>query len=473
MPHRVIKDTHVFPRINKDVERHNKRVREAIRKNLSKIVAQQDIITADKDKKIRVPIKQLKEWSLRYNSYKRTQVGHGDALKRITCPNCDGEGCTKCKGIGTLPIIYNSGKNNNLYSNNLIDEISSISSEINIEDHKKIMDEIEKRKGKSGKPRSLKNDKIGKVDKENSGGGIPVFGGNEDGIDEYETDISIAELENIMFETLHLPNLEDKGFRKILRDTFRFDEIRKNGPISSIDKKRSIKENIKRNAKEKGRAYFGDIDKADLRYRRWEVDEEEEACAVIFAIMDTSGSMTEYKKYIARSFYHWMKRFLETQYDAVEIVFIAHHTDAKEVSEEEFFHKVESGGTMMSSGWKLANKIMQERYSPSQWNIYAFHFSDGENFSYDNDELVSSIKESIKYPVNMVGYGEITDDIYKDQRFPSWMMPQSIKDLLNKEFVSEKKFLICEINEEGDIWRALKTFFSKDHEKVIRKLEED
>jgi hypothetical protein len=114
------------------------------------------------------------------------------------------------------------------------------------------------------------------------------------------------------------------------------------------------------------------------------------------AIMDVSGSMGEFEKYIARSFYFWMVRFLRTKYNNVQIVFVSHHTEAKEVTEEEFFHKGESGDTQVSSAYELALDIIKERYNPDDWNIYPFHFSDGDNLPWDNDrcmQLVNKLME--------------------------------------------------------------------------------
>ena len=115
-----------------------------------------------------------------------------------------------------------------------------------------------------------------------------------------------------------------------------------------------------------------------------EADIKKESNAVVMCIMDTSGSMDTMKKYLARSFFFLLYQFITTRYRNVEIVFIAHHTEASEVTEEEFFHKGESGGTFISSGYLKALEIIQERYHPSLWNIYAFHCSDGDNFDSDN-----------------------------------------------------------------------------------------
>ena len=101
---------------------------------------------------------------------------------------------------------------------------------------------------------------------------------------------------------------------------------------------------------------------------------------MVICIMDTSGSMDSMKKYLARSFFFLLYQFVSTKYQNVDLVFIGHHTQAREVTEEEFFHKGESGGTLISSGYNKALEIIYDRYHPSLWNVYAFHCSDGDNF---------------------------------------------------------------------------------------------
>ena len=112
------------------------------------------------------------------------------------------------------------------------------------------------------------------------------------------------------------------------------------------------------------------------------------------------------KKYLARCFFFLLYQFIRSKYRNVEIVFIAHHTEGKEVSEEEFFHKGESGGTLISSGYQKALDIVAERYHPTLWNIYAFHCSDGDNFDTDNANALRAAKELTEV-CNLFGYGEI------------------------------------------------------------------
>src|SRR5690606_4920524 len=131
----------------------------------------------------------------------------------------------------------------------------------------------------------------------------------------------------------------------------------------------------------------------DLRFKTWEEKEQPHSNAVVIAMMDTSGSMGHFEKYVARSFFFWMTRFLRQKYENVEIVFIAHHTEAKIVTEEQFFNKGESGGTICSSAYRKAIELIHDRYPPAYYNIYPFHFSDGDNLTSDNERCVKLIHE--------------------------------------------------------------------------------
>jgi uncharacterized sporulation protein YeaH/YhbH (DUF444 family) len=126
---------------------------------------------------------------------------------------------------------------------------------------------------------------------------------------------------------------------------------------------------------------------------------------VVLAMMDVSGSMDVTKKYFARSFFFWMVSFLRTLYAHVEIRFIAHTTEAKLVSEEEFFHKGESGGTRCASAYELAAHLVETEYPSESWNIYPFHFSDGEDW--DSWKSLDALRSLLSHNVSAFGYGEI------------------------------------------------------------------
>src|SRR5207344_2325643 len=189
--------------------------------------------------------------------------------------------------------------------------------------------------------------------------------GDQAGVDYYETEVSLDELVEVMYEDLELPDLDRKNLRQMeVERQFRHKGFRKKGIRVRLDKKRTARSRVKRK-KASQRADVATLHgerfpfhKDDLRYHHNVTETRRESNAVVLCIMDTSGSMDTMKKYLARSFFFLLYRFLCTRYQNVEIVFIAHHTEAQEVTEEEFFHKGESGGTFISSGYNKALEII-------------------------------------------------------------------------------------------------------------------
>ncbi len=271
--------------------------------------------------------------------------------------------------------------------------------------------------------------------------------GDQPGEDYYEAEVSIDELENLLFEELELPNLQQKQKDNLQTTEIEFNDIRKKGIQSNIDKKRTILENIKRNATIGVPGIHG-ISPDDLRYKTWEEVEKPHSNALIIAMMDTSGSMGTYEKYVARSFFFWMTRFLRKKYEHVEIVFIAHHTEAKEVTEEEFFSKGESGGTICSSAYVKALEIIDKRFPPASYNIYPFHFSDGDNLTSDNERCVKLIHQLLLRS-NQFGYGEVNQYNRSSTLMSAYRL------------ITNPLFQYSIIREKGDVYRALKTFFAK------------
>ncbi|HEV8343635.1 MAG TPA: DUF444 family protein, partial [Candidatus Binatia bacterium] len=145
-------------------------------------------------------------------------------------------------------------------------------------------------------------------------------------------------------------------------------------------------------------------------------------------------------------------RFLSTKYQNVEIVFIAHHTEAREVTEEEFFHKGESGGTFISSGYHKALEIVQQRYHPSLWNLYVFHCSDGDNFESDNPVALQAAQQ-ITQIANLFGYGEIKplgSGYYGSSMIPFFSQIQA------------DNFQTVQIQRKEEIWPSFRAFLAKD-----------
>lgn len=289
--------------------------------------------------------------------------------------------------------------------------------------------------------------------------GLPGEPGSEAGEDIYETEITMEELIDLLFEDLNLPDMERKRFhileseRLIKTKGYRIKGIR-----PRLSKKKSLVQKIKRKqgvARERdpeeepaGEVAFHE---QDLRYHHKVVTPKVFSNAVVFCIMDTSGSMDTTKKYLARSFYFLLYRFLRTRYQNVEIVFVSHHTEAREVTEDEFFHKGESGGTMISSGYKKVLQVIEERYNPALWNIYAFHCSDGDNFSNDNADAVRYAKE-LADVAQLFGYGEI-----KPIHSLSW---SSMLELYKK--IEADNFVTVTIRSKDELWPAFQKFLKHD-----------
>ena len=238
--------------------------------------------------------------------------------------------------------------------------------------------------------------------------------GQKPGVDYYETDITLEEVIEIMFEDLDLPFMDRKHLRQVqVEATRKRKGFRRVGVRTHLDKRRTAMARIRRAvatrspaaALEDGGRRFP-FHRDDLTYRRLVRDIRPQSNAAVLCIMDTSGSMDTMKKYLARSFFFLLYQFVRTRYHNVEVVFIAHDVQAREVSEEEFFTKGESGGTMISSGYLKALDVIRERYHPSLWNLYAFHCSDGDNWSQDNSQALKAARELCAL-CNLFGYGEI------------------------------------------------------------------
>jgi sporulation protein YhbH len=283
--------------------------------------------------------------------------------------------------------------------------------------------------------------------------------GDQPGVDYYETDVNLEELIDIMFEDLELPDLERKHLREIkILEQYRRKGYRKKGVRVHLDKRRTAISRVKRKkaTQHDDRGGFQlqrfPFHNDDLIYRHTVTEIRRESNAAVFCIMDTSGSMDTMKKYLARSFFFLLYQFLCTKYQNVEIVFIAHHTEAREVTEEEFFHKGESGGTFISAGYHKALEIVHERFHPSLWNIYIFHCSDGDNFESDNPAALQAAKQ-LAETSNLVGYGEI-------KPLGSGYYGSSMIHFFSQ--LEADNFQTVQIQRKEDIWPSFKSFLKKD-----------
>ncbi|WP_374722122.1 sporulation protein YhbH, partial [Peribacillus tepidiphilus] len=362
-----------------DQQRHQEKVQEAIRNNLPDLISEENIIMSNGREVIKIPIRSLDEYKIRYNYDKNKHVGQGDGDSQVGDVVAR-DGSAQQKGPG---------------------------------------------KGQGA--------------------------GDQAGEDYYEAEVSLMEIEEALFSQLELPNLQRKELDVNFVENIEFNDIRKTGLMGNIDKKKTMLTAFKRNALS-GQPKFHPIYKDDLKFKTWNEVVKPESKAVVLAMMDTSGSMGLWEKYMARSFFFWMTRFLRTKYESVEIEFIAHHTEAKIVSEEDFFTKGESGGTICSSAYRKALEIIDFKYNPQRYNIYPFHFSDGDNLTSDNARCVKLVEEIMKVS-NMFGYGEVN----QYNRHSTLM--SAYKNINNEKF----RYYI--LKQKSDVFHSMRSFFKKEESK--------
>jgi uncharacterized protein len=192
------------------------------------------------------------------------------------------------------------------------------------------------------------------------------------------------------------------------------------------------------------------IDTFDLRYKNYERRPEPSSQAVMFCLMDVSGSMDQATKDMAKRFYILLYLFLSRTYKNVDVVYIRHHTQAKEVDEQEFFYSQETGGTIVSSALKLMNEVVEERYDPAQWNIYAAQASDGDNWADDSPLCHELLAKQLLPMVRYYSYIEITRRAHQTL----W---REYEDLQAKF----ENFAMQHIREPDDIYPVFRELFHK------------
>jgi len=374
-----------------DRRRHNKKIEEAIKDGVHSIVAEESIIGQDGKKKIKIPVRGIKEYRFVY----------GDNNQN--------------KKVGSAP-------------------------------------------GKDIK----RGQKIGDAQQRQQGQGNQA--GDEQGEEYYEVEITLEELTYYLFNDLELPDLERKSITNVTGEKWKRHGYRNDGIRPRLDKKKTAVNRIRRKkAAEKRRIEEGGEDDGerflfnqnDLKYRHIKKTLKESSNAVIFFLMDISGSMTQHKKFLARSFYFLLYHFINNRYENCEVVFVAHDTSAYEVDEDRFFRRGNSGGTIVSSGLEKVNEIIDKRYHPSAWNVHLFQCSDGDNWPSDLPATIK-IAETIKEKCQLFGYCEIEPDSDRLK----WISEGS-RMSSTYETIKDKRLKIVKIHQKEDIWPAFKKLLGK------------
>lgn len=366
----------------RDSDRHKELVKDAIRKNGKDLITEYNIITSDGDKKIKVPIRFLDQYKIKYG--------------KINSQDGTGQGVKAKKG--------------------------------------------DKFKVKSGSP------------SESDGGKA----GDKEGERTFDADVTIDELVDILLEELDLPWMEPKQTSIIEVENEEFSSIDRKGILPNLDLKKSILENIKRNAA-KGDPKVGNFHQDDLRYKNYDVVKEHHSNAAVYLMMDRSGSMDSEKTYIAKSFYFWMVQFLKRRYKKIDLVFVAHDSTAFIVDEKGFFSISSSGGTNCSTAFKLAYENIVKNHPVEYWNNYVFEFSDGDNWGDDNRLCVEYIEKLLPL-CTAIGYGEIAAG-----SDTNWHKTDAdtLYDIL-KGKIKRTRFVSMKVKSKEEVFNALKMFFNID-----------
>lgn len=287
--------------------------------------------------------------------------------------------------------------------------------------------------------------------------GSPVDGapGTTPGEHILEVEVSLDELATILGEELELPRIQPRGRRTIPVEKVKYSNIRKVGPESLRHFKRTFREALKR------QIATGTYDAArplivpvrdDRRYRSWHVRQVPESNAVIILCMDVSGSMGDQQKEIVRVASFWIDTWLRSQYKSLDNVYVVHEAFAKEVDQHTFYHLRESGGTRISTAYELINQVIESRFPAEAWNVYLFHFSDGENGdSRDTEACMDLLRHELLPKLNLFCFGQVRSS-YGGGRF---------KTDIEEAFPGEPRIVTSEIRDKDEIYDAIKRFLGK------------
>lgn len=285
--------------------------------------------------------------------------------------------------------------------------------------------------------------------------GGPGEAGEGEGDKALEVEVSLEELAEILGEELELPRIEPRGSDSLETRKDRYVGLRSTGPESlrsfKATYKRALKRQIAMGTYNPAKPVIVPI-REDRRYRSWRTDPRPDSNAVIIYMMDVSGSMGDEQKEIVRIESFWIDTWLRSQYKGIESRYIIHDASAREVERDVFFRTRESGGTMISSAYRLCNEMIDAEFDPEKWNIYAFHFSDGDNWSVDDTANCISLLRGELFPkVNQFGYGQV-ESPYGSGQF--------IKDL--RAAFAEEEVLICsEVKGREEIMDSIREFLKR------------
>ena len=277
-------------------------------------------------------------------------------------------------------------------------------------------------------------------------------GGNEGGGIEFVLELTVDDIVDWLWEELKLPNLRNKtgGMEE---DEYIREGWDRRGARSRLDRRRSLKESIKRRAVDKnGPAVTDD----DLRFRQLVRRERPAQKAVVFFVMDVSASMTQRDRQLAKTFFFWVIQGLRRQYQRIDCEFIAHTERAWQFAEQEFFEVRGSGGTVASTAFELVLERIQQDYPPAAFNIYQFYASDGDNFSADGSRATAALTQIC----DLANYSGFVETVTAGAAADSTEMAKIFKSLEGADRPVGSYYL----HKEENVWDAIRAFFQQSAE---------
>ncbi len=270
-----------------------------------------------------------------------------------------------------------------------------------------------------------------------------------------EVELTIDELAKLMGEELELPKIEPRGKQQINSARSRYSSIQMVGPQGLRHFKRSYREALKRQLQTGAYDPLNPMVipiRRDMRYRAPVKVQQPASNAVIIYMMDVSGSMGDEQKETVRIEAFWIDTWLNSQYQNLQTRFLVHDAVAHEVDRHTFFHTRESGGTKISSAYTMCAEIIENEYPPSEWNIYPFHFSDGDNWGGgDTEKCLALLKDTLLPAVNQFSYGQVTSTYGSGQ----------FKRELDKQLEEAENLVTSQIDTKDDIPDSIKVFLGK------------
>ena len=287
-------------------------------------------------------------------------------------------------------------------------------------------------------------------------------GGEQAGQHILEVNVSLDELADLLGEELALPRIKPRGRHTVTTKKDKYSGVRPIGPASLRHFKRTYKEALKRQI---GLGMYDPENpiivpiKDDLRFRSWVEVKKPQSNAAIVYMMDVSGSMGQEQKELVRLHAFWIDTWLRRNYQGIESRYIVHDVSAQEVNRATFFSMREDGGTRISSALTTCQKLLDEHYDPSDWNIYVFHFSDGDNSSDSDNRLCCDMLTQRLLPVvNLFGYCQVKS-AYGSGQFLNVLREAFPEKPDASDDDPSARVIATRVNEREDILESLRHFF--------------